>query len=471
MKQTWPYLVIVVALFLGINGPSLFSEGMFMDGLFYSTISRNLAEGSGTFWDLHYTSTYNNHFHGHPPLAMGMESLFYRFFGDHIFVEHIYSLVMFIITNFLLAKIWVLFVKEKYKNLYWFPLLFFSIIGVVGWSVANNMLENTMTLFVLLSFYVVLKALNSVNYSFRLLLIFISGLIVFLAFLTKGIVGIFPLSSFFLVGLFTNRISFKEGIIYSLLMLIGLLSPFVYLYLFVPEAITSLTNYYEAQIVHSLANSGVVSSRFWILWSLVLQLLPVVVFTGIVLFIGRRFKSYKLAYKGDFLLLLAVGISGVLPMIISLKQRDFYIVSAYPFFALSFVFLIKEQIKILLEKLEGSTKFLKSIKLISVVLMIISSVIVAFQPGRVGRDKKMIDDIKKISQVIPKESVVIIPLDMSQNWSLRGYLARYNSVALILEFNKQGNYYLSDRKEEIEGFKEVENLTLSSYYLYRRSIK
>jgi hypothetical protein len=45
-----PFYVIVLALFIGVTAKSLFTDGMFMDGLWYAAISRNLAEGIGSFW-------------------------------------------------------------------------------------------------------------------------------------------------------------------------------------------------------------------------------------------------------------------------------------------------------------------------------------------------------------------------------------------------------------------------------------
>jgi hypothetical protein len=44
-----PYYLITIALFIGLAGPFLVGEGMFMDGLLYSVISNNLAHGNGTF--------------------------------------------------------------------------------------------------------------------------------------------------------------------------------------------------------------------------------------------------------------------------------------------------------------------------------------------------------------------------------------------------------------------------------------
>lgn len=466
MKQNWPYLLIVIALFLGINAPSLFSEGMFMDGLFYSTISRNLAFGEGTFWDLFYTETYNQHFHGHPPLAMGMQSIFYKVFGDYIFVEHIYSLLLFVASSFMIVKIWKLIVNVDYHNYYWIPLFLHSIIGVVGWSMANNMLENTMTFFVLLSFCFSLLAVNQLDSVRRLMFSLISGGVVFLAFLTKGMVGLFPLSGIFIISLVTNKVSFKTCFLMSIAMGIGLILPFIVLFLFVPEAIDSLNSYYEAQIVHSL-NKVEISNRFFIIGSLFQQLVPILLIVILTMVFGRKYLPSVKEYKREIVSFVLIGLSGVLPIMISLKQRDFYIVSAYPFFALGLSLLILPIWKVGIDNIDNTDLKLKGIKIFSVLLFSISIVISLFQFNRIGRDKNTISEIKQISKIIPKNSIITISTTLSQDWSLRGYFARYHSVSLTFDKKEGGNYYLSSKDKAVEGYELVEDIELNRLFLYR----
>ena len=59
-------LAICVAALL----PRLAHRGMFLDGVTYASIARNLAEGRGRFWAPHYTATIYPAFHEHPPLGV-----------------------------------------------------------------------------------------------------------------------------------------------------------------------------------------------------------------------------------------------------------------------------------------------------------------------------------------------------------------------------------------------------------------
>ncbi len=465
MKNSWIYLLIVFALFLGINAPSLFSEGMFMDGLIYSTISRNLAEGKGSFWVLNFSDTYFTHFYEHPPLAMGLEAVLFYVFGDYLWVEHLYSLFTIILSGYLIIKSWMLLVDKEIKQLYWLPLLFLVTIGVVGWSMANNMLENTMLVFILLSFYYSLKSLSEKKLLKQITFILLAGFSLFLGFLSKGFVALFPLSTLFYFGVFTKEISFFRGVRDSTIMLIGLLFPFLLLFLFYPEGIDSLSIYFHNQVANSIKNVSTVSSRFWIIGSLFQQLIPAFILSIIVFFSVKK-KKYQLSEKTK--IVLAVGLSGVLPILISLKQRDFYIVGAYPFFAIALAMFIAPILKDYLENLETRKSYLKKIKVFSFVLLFVSITITAFQFGRVGRDIKLIHDVKRIGTQIKSNSVLLISPSLAQDWALKGYFARYLSVGLTTNRNLDSNYLIKETKEEEEGFEQIKNLELEQLFFYRK---
>ena len=121
-RKTTPYFLIVFALFLGVSAPALFSDGMFMDGLLYATVAKNLANGIGSFWYLHLSETLYPVFHEHPPLAIGIQSILFRILGDSIYIERFYSLFTFLITGLIIYLIWNLVTENKKKEIAWLPL-------------------------------------------------------------------------------------------------------------------------------------------------------------------------------------------------------------------------------------------------------------------------------------------------------------------------------------------------------------
>ena len=147
LKEKLPFYIFIVAIFLILISPYFLSQGMFLDGVVYSTIARNLANGNGTIWDRHYTEILDPHFHSHPPLAMALQSVFYKLFGDHLFIDKLYSIFTFLLSAIVIVKIW----KQLNNNKTWLPLLFWISIPLVTWAATNNVLENTLCIFINLS--------------------------------------------------------------------------------------------------------------------------------------------------------------------------------------------------------------------------------------------------------------------------------------------------------------------------------
>ena len=77
-NNLYPFYLSVFGIILIIISPSLLSDGMFLDGLLYAVISKNLANGIEIF----STTPHQNiipYFFEHPPLAFGLQSLFLKF--------------------------------------------------------------------------------------------------------------------------------------------------------------------------------------------------------------------------------------------------------------------------------------------------------------------------------------------------------------------------------------------------------
>jgi 4-amino-4-deoxy-L-arabinose transferase-like glycosyltransferase len=157
---------------------------MFLDGLIYSTVSKNLADGLGTFWNPHFTTTLMPEFHEHPPLAFGIQSVFYTFLGESRYIDKFYSLFTVAIVGYIILRIW----KTLGYKYGWFPLFIWLMTPTVFWASYNNLLENSLTIFTSLSILFYLKNQESKKYYF----IFLSGFMLALGFLTKGFVAFYP---------------------------------------------------------------------------------------------------------------------------------------------------------------------------------------------------------------------------------------------------------------------------------------
>ena len=100
------FRILTAAALAAAIVPRLAQRGMFVDGVTYASIARNLSEGRGSFWSPSYTATVYPQFHEHPPFGFWLQSWWFRVLGDHLFVERAYSLAAAIGTALLIALIW-----------------------------------------------------------------------------------------------------------------------------------------------------------------------------------------------------------------------------------------------------------------------------------------------------------------------------------------------------------------------------
>ncbi|MEN9914150.1 MAG: hypothetical protein RL528_895, partial [Bacteroidota bacterium] len=242
LKMHHYFYLFVGFLFLEIVSVELFSDGMFMDGLLYADISRNMAEGLGSFWKPHLTYGLFPEFYEHPPLAFGLQSLLFKIFGDSIYVERIYSLLIYIVVGYLIVLIWEILTKEKKNG--WIPLFFWSITSDVAWAVANNMLENTMSVFVCLAVFFYFKSIKEK----RFLWITLSAFSLSLGLLTKGFFCLYIWGVPFFMWVFKRNKSFLQMTVDTVALVLVTILPIAFLYFTSIDAQNNMLNYFRNQV-------------------------------------------------------------------------------------------------------------------------------------------------------------------------------------------------------------------------------
>ena len=463
-KQT-PFYLLTIAIFLGTISPNFLSDGMFNDGLQYAAISNNLAHGIGSFWDLFLTPTLYPHFHEHPPLAFGIQSLFYTVLGDSIYIERLYSLITYFITGLIIILIWNRITKRASHKTAWLPLLFWIIIPLIIWSVSNNMLENTMMIFTSLSVLFTIKSIET-N---RLLNLVLSGVMLSLAVLTKGLVALFPLTLVFWIFMFDKRLNFKRMVGDSIVLMLSLIIPFLLLFVFIPESYDSLLAYFNKQIIGSITSIQTVDSRFYIVERLFKELLPIIVLVIIIYFITK--KEGPIHYKSKwFYILFFLGLSGVLPIMISMKQSGFYILATFPFFSISFAELISPQVNSLVKKINYNSSAWKLFKYSTYTLLIVSIMLNLFFINKIGRDKDKVEDVYAIIEIVTKNTTISCSKSVITEWLLHGYLQRYGNICIDSNHPDVYKYMLvkkNNADKRLSKFKKLP-LHLNIYDLYEK---
>ena len=90
---------------LSLTVPRMWQRGMFLDGVTYAAIARNMAAGVGNFWTPSFSQTVYPRFAEQLPLALGLEAVAFALFGDHPAVERGYAITVFLLNGLLVAAI------------------------------------------------------------------------------------------------------------------------------------------------------------------------------------------------------------------------------------------------------------------------------------------------------------------------------------------------------------------------------
>lgn len=468
MKKENLFWFVTATLFAGLLVPPLVQDGMFLDGVTYSGISKNMAHGLGTYWNPEYTKTLYTNFHEHPALFFIIQSFFFRVLGDGIYTERIFTFLTSLISATAIVLCWNLFSKEKVmKRSSWAVVFLWITLPIVIWSYKNNMLENLLSIFTLFAVYFISKSLKggAIIYSF------IGSIFILLAFLTKGIVGLFPLViPFFFLASF-NKQQKGKTIGYGLFLILTFLFLYFLITRIFPEIRQNITSYIHQQVLPSLNNKRekYVNSHFSILLKLLSELaMPLMI--SIAILIVKRIKRLKATfiYRSETLYFLLTALSASLPMIITLKQRRYYLVPSLALYVLSIGFFIMPYVIPYLENLSYNTlKWIKRITSLSACGILIFSIL---HIGSYSRDEEQIKDVHAITDIIPAGTIISTTKETWANWALVAYLNRLGNISL--DCDHEGEYYLIEKenpiKDQLNDRYEILDLDLKKYIVLKR---
>lgn len=446
MKTNKIFWLLTIGVFAGLLIPTLVQDGMFLDGVTYSSISKNLANGIGSFWKPHYTKILHPNFHEHPPLVFGIQSLFFKILGDGIYTERIFSFLTAILTALGIVLCWRLFNKQNdFKNYSWLSVLLCISIPVVFWSYKNNLLENTMGVFTLFSVYFISRALIQG----KIIWLIIGSVLIVMAFLSKGFTGLFPMATVVTYWLAVKNKSIRITIIYGLITISLPVLLFYSLIILCPGLKENIWSYMHQQLIPALSNQREITtnSRFTILLNLITELaFPLLL---LIIFITRKMinkSKIQLYNKNAGMFFILIGISASLPLIISLKQRAFYLVPSIPFFIIAISIFIVPYLKNILESISGSV--LVWIKRVSVLILVFTLVFSIFKFGKYSRDEVKLKDIYLISENIPNGTIIYTSKEIWEDWSFVAYMCRIGYFSL--DCDNEHDYYIINIDDKVE---------------------
>lgn len=458
-KNHQPFLFVCIAIICITSLSVLIKEGMFMDAVLYTDVSRNMAEGYGSFWSPQFSKmnvAAQDAFLEHPPLAFGIQSIFFKIFGDSIYTERIYVMFCLLAAIFLLYQIWKTVIDKTYSQSFWILIFLWFTMPIVFWTYQNNMQENTMVIFVLCAVLFYLNYQKNQKYSWLTL----SGISIFLASFTKGVPGLFPLALPFLYFLIMQRMHLMKMLVESFLLLIIVLS--IYSILFVlPASKDAMHVYLFDRLLYRVNENPTVSSRFYILGSLFFQTLVPLAITCISILFLRRKNKFMLSndVKKFSCFFILLGTAGSVPLMLTLVQKTFYFTPSLPFFAMGFALLLAESFSPLILKVSNKVMF--RFRMISIVILCGSIFYVFMQIGKYSRTKEIILDTKTISEIIPDGGTASMDKSFWNDWVFQTYLMRYAKVSV--DPHELHTYFILPKNSKSQIPEEYKKINLQTF--------
>lgn len=450
-KKLLPFWILTFSILCVLTLPVLIQDGMFCDAVLYTSVSRNMSEGIGSFWFPQY-STLNvgglSSFHEHPPLVFGIQALFFRLLGDSIYVERLYVLVTFALTIFLIWKIWNLEFKENkdVRPYSWVALILWISSPLIFWSYANNIQENTLNIFCLASVFFSLKAIKGSRYPVVHYLL--SGLFIFLATMSKGMPGFFPLALPFISWIIYRKESVLKMILHTLF--IFSVPVFIYLVLLqFPDSRESLSTYFFKRLLYRVNSMPTTTFRFHSLVRIITELIPafiIMLIVGTVAYVKKTKRATSILWKQvQFYLLIAAA--GSIPLTFTMVQKGLYLGPCFPYLAIALSLLIVPVIDTWVKQINTGSQSFRKFSAGTFMILLGVLAYTAMQKGKISREANLIRDAYKIGTIVPPYSNVEVPDSMywEYDFVLPGFLMRYDHISVCPNKNCY-EYFLQLKK-------------------------
>ena len=441
-------LLLVVSIYCLLVLPRLLSYGMFVDGIVYASIARNMAENYGSFWRPYYTATVAPVFSDQPPLGFWLQSWAYRLFGNGVYIETLWGFMAGVLILVGLGCVWRCNTPQGGTLAGpWFPILLFVIIPMTSWILSNNMLENTMTVFIMASVYACLLSLKSPRKPLFLFYGLLSGFSTFLAFLVKGPVALFTMAIPFL-----RKIKKEENFTKTIVKKCYITFIFLFLFttmLFVDENSRHFfSQYIEKQIIASIGGKREIqSSHLNILYTICCDMIVPLLFAGLFAVIMYRLRKTTMISINYRLLLyyLCIALVGSLPILISPKQMRWYAFPSLPFYTLASATVFNDVAIALEELIDENKKLYKKILFFSVAIFLFSIILMIVGKNYVGRHEYFHNDFSiQLLNIGERELISVYPENIETEWSLVANMQRQFKASLTKDY---GNNYLLSTTE------------------------
>jgi hypothetical protein len=305
------------------------------------------------------------------------------------------------------------------------------------------------------------------------------------AVLCKGPVGLYPLATPLLFAVAFHRWTSRQLLATVILpvMFAALLSGL----LLHSPAYHFLNTYFHSQVEASLAGSREVYAtrlgHFAPIGKIARELcVPALIAIGLTMWARRRRRAGRIesaptqivgnnALRAALYFSLLTAASASLPIMISPKQLGHYVAPSYPFYAMALAIACAEAVAYLMnaERDKARTAQLSHrFRWVCGGLICFTMILACVLAGRPGRDKDVYCDTLALQHILPGATTVNVGPDVSTDWALKSYLARWNQTAVNINDSPRMYCLTLKGSEPPEGYARVKT-DLVRYQLNQRA--
>ena len=462
--------ILAFTLYFLLLGHKLMRIGIHGDGLEYATVAMNMADDVGSFWKPYLDDHIHPVFHEHPPLVFWIQSIFFRIFGDGLYLESFYGALVGLVILGCMALFWQR-VRSDFKLPpvgIWWPVLMMISLPIYTYLMQTNRLICTYTILAILPTYASYRSMIGERHHL-ILFSLLSGMLIYLGFIAKGPVAFFTFAVPALAWI-ALKAKFSRVVISTLLALGTLTLALSATFYFFPDSQDFWKGFWQAQVVASLKSQRAAGDSHWHLverWAAEMAV-PVAVAGFFMFLAGISWRQVRGNRQALFFLL--IGLASSLPFLISTRQHVRYIFQSFPFYVLGLAFAADRIAAGIESSLSDRPRLRAAVGSIALILGLI-----AFASMLVGKDhirdrKPFYEDIYRQKIELPERTVIsACPAAMILNDWLFADMMRVYKVSLTPETGKQYLLVAKDSGCPVpEGYQRINREPARKYVLYRK---
>jgi 4-amino-4-deoxy-L-arabinose transferase-like glycosyltransferase len=462
-------ILFIFTLYFLLLGQKLMRLGIHGDGIEYAAVAMNMADDVGTFWKPYLDAAIHPVFHEHPPLVFWIQSIFFRIFGDGLYLETFYGAFVGLIILGCMAMFWQRVRRDFGLSPLdtWWPMLLIVSLPIYTYIMQTNRLVCTYTILAILPTYASYRSMTANRH--MVLFGLLSGVFIYLGFIAKGPVAFFTFAVP-VIAWITLKAKFSRAAFSTLLTMAAFAVVLSATFHFFPESLDFWKGFWKAQVVASLKSQRAAGDTHWYLverWAAEMAV-PVVIAGFFMVLTKTPFRQIRFNRQAFFFLL--IGLASSLPFLISTRQHNRYIFHSYPFFVLSLAFATDSIAAGIESILSDRPKLRAAAGAISLIFFLLAIAGMLYKKDHIRGRKPFYEDIYKQKIELPARTTIsACPRAMIQNDWLFADMMRVYKVSLT---HKRGKEYFLIAKDSgcivPEGYRRINQEPTLKYHLYKK---